>query len=178
MDKTRAFAEFETFYALFKPLTPYGRLYRENRPFFTDAAALKAEYDLTAAAGAFLAARREKGDRLRFHLRCIPRLDLAQQALCSAPGLFLARKFLANTSAIFKLLPAALRSKFGARWDSAELLTLLFVCHAVSLCKRGARILDANREILRNETLRYPRGPVREVSCRGDHSPEVSPSDE
>ena len=125
MDKTRAFAEFETFYALFKPLTPYGRLYRETRPFFTDAAALKAEYDLAAAAGVFLASRREKGDRLRFHLRSIPRVDLAQQALCSAPGLFLARKFLANARDIFGLLPAGLRAKFGARWQSADLLALL-----------------------------------------------------
>jgi len=125
MEKTLAFAEFETFYAMFRPLTPYGRLYKESRRFFSDPKALKAEYDLTAAAGALLTAGREKGDRLRFHLRNIPRLDLAQQALCTAPGLFLARKFIANTKAIFALLPAGLKLKFGAKWRSAELLALL-----------------------------------------------------
>ncbi|HNW45437.1 MAG TPA: hypothetical protein PKI19_13115 [Elusimicrobiales bacterium] len=125
MDKTRAFAEFETFYSLFRPLTPYGRIYREARPFFSDPAALKTEYDLAAAAGVFIAARRERGDRLRFHLRNIPALDLSQQALCSGPGLFLARKFLANARDIFTLLPAALRARFAARWQSGDLLALL-----------------------------------------------------
>jgi DNA mismatch repair ATPase MutS len=125
MKKTLAFAEFETFYALFRPLTPYGRLYRENRPFFSDPKALKTEYDLAEAAGTFLASRRERGDRLRFHLRNIPLLDLSPQALCSAPGLFLARKFLANAQAAFSLLPSGLKLKFGAKWKSAELLSLL-----------------------------------------------------
>jgi DNA mismatch repair ATPase MutS len=125
MEKFRAFAEFETFYALFRPLTPRGRRYREARPFFTDAAVLKTEYDLAAAMGAFMAASRHKADKLRFHLRNIPPLELNPEALGSAPGLFLARKFLANTQEIFKLLPAPLRAKFGARWTSAELLALL-----------------------------------------------------
>ncbi len=125
MEKTRAFAEFETFYALFRPLTPYGRLYRESRPFFSDPAALKAEYDLAAAAGAFLGSKREKADRLRFHLRNIPKLDLTRQALCGAPGLFLARKFISNARKIFSLLPAGLRAKFGAKWQSDDLLNLL-----------------------------------------------------
>ncbi|OGR78570.1 MAG: hypothetical protein A2X32_04785 [Elusimicrobia bacterium GWC2_64_44] len=125
MEKFRAFAEFETFYALFKPLTPYGRMAREARRFYTSAAELKAEYDLADAAGAFLGDSRHKADKLRFHLRNLPAAELTPEALGSAAGLFLARKFLLNTSEIFKLLPAALRSKFGARWESAALLALL-----------------------------------------------------
>jgi len=125
MEKTRAFAEFENFYGLFRPLTPYGRLYRENRRFFTDAAELKAEYDLTAALAAFLGGQRHKADKLRFHLRNIPAVELSTEALNSATGLFLARKFLANAAGIFKLLPAPLRARFGARWTSEELLALL-----------------------------------------------------
>jgi hypothetical protein len=125
VEKLRAFAEFENFYGLFRPLTPYGRLYREERLFFTDAAALKAEYDLTAAMAAYLAGQRHKADKLRFHLRNIPAVELETETLNSAAGLFVARKFLANASEIFKLLPAALRAKFGAKWLSAELLPLL-----------------------------------------------------
>lgn len=125
MEKFRAFAEFETFYAGFRPLTPYGRLRREARRFHTDAAGLKTEYDLTAAMAAFLAGSRHKADKLRFHLRNIPQLDLSAGALGSAAGLFLARKFLFNAAEIFKLLPAPLRSRFGARWTSADLLALL-----------------------------------------------------
>ena len=48
-DKFRAFAEFETFYALYKPLTPYGRRAREARRWYADTAALKTEHDLAAA---------------------------------------------------------------------------------------------------------------------------------
>ena len=125
MEKFRAFAEFETFYGQFRPLTPYGRVYREGRRFFADAPALKTEYDLTAAIGTFLAANRHKADKLRFHLRNIPAVELAPEALGSAAGLFLARKFLVNTSEAFKLLPAQLRSRFDARWVSADLLALL-----------------------------------------------------
>ncbi len=125
MDKFRAFAEFETFYGQFRPLTPYGRLFREARTFYTATAALKAEYDLSAAAGAFMAANRHRADKLRFHLRNIPQLDLSPEALAGAPGLFLARKFLVNASESFKLLPAALRGRLGARWTSGELLALL-----------------------------------------------------
>ncbi|OGR52325.1 MAG: hypothetical protein A2049_01300 [Elusimicrobia bacterium GWA2_62_23] len=125
MEKFRAFAEFETFYALFRPLTPYGRLYREQRRFFASAAELKAEYDLAEAMGAFLGGQRHKTDKLRFHLRNLPSLDLSAEALNSAPGLFLARKFLANAAEIFRLLPAPLRTRFGARWTSEELLDLL-----------------------------------------------------
>ena len=125
MEKTRAFAEFETFYGLFRPLTPYGRLYREKRPFFSAAPELKAEYDLTAAMGAFLSAGAHKADKLRFHLRNVPAVEISPEALNSPAGLFLARKFLANTCAIFTLLPAPLRAKFCAKWESAELLALL-----------------------------------------------------
>ncbi|MCM2266534.1 MAG: hypothetical protein NDI60_02025, partial [Elusimicrobiales bacterium] len=125
MEKLRAFAEFETFYSLFRPLTPGGRLYREKRLFFTGAAELRAEHDLTAAMLAFLTANRHKADKLRFHLRNIPAVDLTPEALNSAPGLFLARKFLANAAEIFRLLPAPLRARFGARWESASLLAFL-----------------------------------------------------
>jgi DNA mismatch repair ATPase MutS len=125
MEKFRAFAEFETFYALYRPLTPYGRARREERRFYADASALKAEYDLTAVMAAFLAAGRLQADKLRFHLRNIPAVELSAEALNSAAGLFLARKFLFNVSEIFKLLPAPLRAKFGAKWCSAELLALL-----------------------------------------------------
>ncbi len=125
MDKIRAFSEFEIFYGLYRPLTPYGRARKEERRFYTGAAALKEEYDLTAAMSVFLAGQRQKADKLRFHLRNIPAVELSPEALNSAAGLFLARKFLANASEIFKILPAPLRSKLGAKWSSAGLLALL-----------------------------------------------------
>ncbi len=125
MQKTRAFAEFETFYGLFRPLTPYGRARREKRTLFTSAAELKAEYDLTAAAAAFLRSAPHKADKFRFHLRNIPAPDLSPEALAAPAGLFLARKFLSNVRAAFALLPAAARAKFGAAWRSDGLLALL-----------------------------------------------------
>lgn len=125
MDKFRAFAEFESFYARYRPLTPYGRRRREERRFIADAGELKAEYDLQAALGAFLAANRHKADKFRFHLRNIPEADLSAEALSGAPGLFVARKFLINAHEAFSLLPSPLRAKFGVKWESAGLLALL-----------------------------------------------------
>lgn len=170
MDHTRAFAEFETFYGLFKPLTPYGRLYKEKRPFFTSPAALKTEYDLTAAMGTFLSAQKHKADRLRFHLRNIPALDLSSEALASTPGLFTARKFLSNTREIFKMLPATLRAKLGARWESAELLELLDIggrgeafhiadayCADLAAVRREIAGCDASMKKLREKRLKELR---------------------
>ena len=170
MDHTRAFAEFETFYALFKPLTPYGRLYREKRPFFTDAAALKAEYDLTAAMGTFLTSQKYKADRLRFHLRNIPALELSIEALASTPGLFTARKFLSNAREVFKLLPGPLRAKLGAKWESAGLLELLDIggrgeafhiadayCADLAAARREITACDASMRKLRERRLKELR---------------------
>lgn len=170
MDKFRAFAEFETFYAAFRPLTPGGRLFREERRFYAEAAALKTEYDLAAAAAAFLAGNRHKADKLRFHLRNIPQLGLSQENLAGAPGLFLARKFLFNASEAFKLLPAALRAKFGARWTSGELLALLSKggpgeafhiadAYAPDLGETRAAIADCDRQLksLREKRLKALR---------------------
>lgn len=170
MQKFRAFTEFETFYGAFRPLTPYGRLAREARRFYTDAAALKTEYDLQAALGAFLAANRHKADKLRFHLRNIPAADLASEALNSAPGLFIARKFLANTAAVFSLLPAPLRSRFGARWSSAYVLALLnkggageafhiadAYCAELAAARAAIAACDKNLKSLREKRLKALR---------------------
>lgn len=125
MLKFRTFAEFEHFYTLYRPLTPYGRRLREQRRFYASQAELKAEYDLSAAMASFLSSSRHKADKLRFHLRNIPEADLSAETLNSPPGLFLARKFLFNASEVFRLMPAALKKKFGAKWASVELLSLL-----------------------------------------------------
>ena len=124
MQKARNFSEFEAFYSLFKPLTPYGRAEKEKRQFFNDISGLKKEYSHIEAMIPIMSDKTAK-DRLRYHLKNIPMLDLDYPIEPSAAELFLARKFLHNVKDIFEMLPDSAKKLFEAKWDSDALLALL-----------------------------------------------------
>ena len=124
MDKARIYSEFETFYSMFKPLTPFGRAAKEKRPFFSDKGLLEREYDLVDCLMPVVSQKTSK-DKLRFHLRNIPLMKIDFPVEPSVAELFLARKFMANAKAIFEMLPEKARELFGAYFSSGELLALL-----------------------------------------------------
>ena len=124
MEKAGLFSEFETFYALYKPLTVYGRAAKEARTFFTDKAELENELDFIEAVKPLIAAKAIK-DKLRHHLRNIPLIKAENPIESSAAELFLVRKFLMNVKAVFEILPESTRNIFGAVWGSSALLALL-----------------------------------------------------
>ena len=72
MDKAFIFAEFDSFYAAYRPLTPYGKLARAALPFFDSAETLDREYDLTERFIAYIKKSRFQADRLEFHLKNMP----------------------------------------------------------------------------------------------------------
>ena len=124
MDKARIYSEFETFYSMFKPLTPFGRAAKEKRSFFSDKGLLEREYDLVDCLMPVVSQKTSK-DKLRFHLRNIPLMKIDFPVEPSVAELFLARKFMANAKAIFEMLPEKARELFGAYFSSGELLALL-----------------------------------------------------
>jgi len=151
MEKARVFSEFETFYALYKPLTVYGRAEKEKRRFFTDKSELENELDFIDAVKSLVAVKAVK-DKLRHHLRNIPLVKADNPIESSAAELFLVRKFLMNVKAIFEILPESTRNIFGAVWGSSALLALLdkggrgeafFIADCYS-----ERLADKRREIL------------------------------
>jgi len=154
MDKAFIFAEFDNFYAAYRPLTPYGRLVRAALPFFDSAETLNREYDLTERFIAFIKKSRFQADRLEFHLKnmpvlpCDPARSFADETEASEPALaagcdgpktkgrnlppilgaaevFIFKKFISNVKAVFAELPLEIRKPLAASWCSEELLKAL-----------------------------------------------------
>ncbi|MFA6434155.1 MAG: hypothetical protein WCW52_05615 [Elusimicrobiales bacterium] len=125
MDKAFIFAEFDAFYAFYRPLTPYGRLARAALPFYDSAETLNREYDLTERFIAFIKKSRVQADRLEFHLKNMPVMPEDPPRVLNAAEIFLFKKFLSNTKAAFAALPSEIRKPLAAVWRSDELLNTL-----------------------------------------------------
>ncbi|MBN1489490.1 MAG: hypothetical protein JXA69_06180 [Phycisphaerae bacterium] len=118
------FAEVEAVYQRLRPLSPYGRRSAERRTILTDPAELDRRYDRVDAMRTLLADEAETADRVRYHLKRIPRLPLATE-IATAADLFLVKKFLVNSKALAGCLPEAARALFGLSWQSDALLQAL-----------------------------------------------------
>lgn len=125
MDKALIFAEFDSFYSRFRPLTPYGKAFRDSDRFFTSARDLESINDLTGLVMASLPARSHAVQKVRFHLAAIPAVPPSVPQAATAADIFVYKKFLSHVSAAFAAAPAPVRKAFGFRWRSAELLSLL-----------------------------------------------------
>ncbi|MCX7023519.1 MAG: hypothetical protein NT080_02735 [Spirochaetes bacterium] len=110
------FAQVEEFWASYSPLTPYGRDDRDERKILSDAGLIEESWDLTERALAFEASCRDDAaslDRVRFHLRRMPRLPLEAKDAYGLVEIFQVKKFLANARAVSRLVDHATRSAFG-----------------------------------------------------------------
>ena len=125
MDKAFIFAEFDSFYASYRPLTPYGRLARAALPFYDSAETLEREYDLTERFIAFIKKTRFQTDRLEFHLKSMPVIPEDLPQALGAAEIFIFKKFLSNAKAVFSALPLEIRKPLSVVWRSEELLKAL-----------------------------------------------------
>ncbi|MCK4935623.1 MAG: hypothetical protein KAR84_02115 [Elusimicrobiales bacterium] len=119
------FSEFEAFYDFFKPLTPFGKLAKEKRIIFNDIKALDKEYLLI---NEFISgARKDKilFDRIENQLQEIPLLNFDSNCCFEISDIFLLKKFLSRSKAVFNLLPKQLKDSLKIKWTSDELLSLL-----------------------------------------------------
>ena len=125
MDKVFIFAEFDTFYTAYRPLTLYGRLTRAALPFYDSAEALNDEYDLTERFIAFIKNSRFQADRLEFHLKNMPVIPGDLPQVLSSAEIFIFKRFLSNAKAVFEALPLEIRKPLAAAWRSDDLLKTL-----------------------------------------------------
>jgi DNA mismatch repair ATPase MutS len=124
-DSLWQFTGIEYLYEQFKPLTPYGITWKNNRELITDPAKLKQIYDLTEAALEFINAAPQKADKVSWHLRRLPIVQCSHQTNLQLHEIFQYKKFLLNYRQIVLLLPKELQQLFGLSFDSTELLNKL-----------------------------------------------------
>jgi hypothetical protein len=121
------FCSAEEVWSRFSPLSPYGKDEKEKRLVLGDRAEIERRYDETEAVAAYLRRRASDPsvrDRIRYHLRRLPRLPEGGRS----PGdrfelveLFQIKKFLANYRAVLGLLDPESREVFGLGFESDEL---------------------------------------------------------
>jgi DNA mismatch repair protein MutS2 len=124
-NKIYKFSEFDDFYIFFKPLTPAGKLFKEKKIIFNDIKTLDKEYALVNEFISCVQKDTILFDRIENHLSDIPFLSLDSNSYTEISDVFLLKKFLSRTKAIFNLLPKKLTQTLKTQWSSDELLSLL-----------------------------------------------------
>ena len=126
MQDVFAYAEFEAFWARFRPETPFGRHAQARREVCTDAAELEALWDRTDAALRLLdGADAVRLSRIAHHLKRLPRFPEEPQTSYDEVELFQAKKFLHNYKALLGLLDAETRYLFSLDYASEAFEVLM-----------------------------------------------------
>lgn len=113
-----AYAEFEGFWAEFRPETPFGREAKARLDLVTEAAALERLWDLTERASSLLDGDPVRLDRVAHHLKRLPRFPVEPRPVYDEVELFQFKKFLFNYGSLVALLPADLLQAFGLSYAS------------------------------------------------------------
>ncbi len=119
------FAEFESFYKHFRPLTPYGRDFKKQKYVSCAPKELQAEYELLEHIIAFIRHDPAVIDKLEYHLKRIPRLNSLEKSRFDATDIFLTKKFLNNYEAIVAQLSSEICARLQIVFASQELLNML-----------------------------------------------------
>ena len=121
----RIFSRVDEFLRSCNPLTPYGRDLKDGAEFITDAERLDRELALTGFFIALLKSPAFAGDKIRWHLKRVPRIETDFSCVYDSAGVFEIKKFLYNASCVHGLLPAEAREELDFDWPLGELLGLL-----------------------------------------------------
>lgn len=120
------FCEFNYIRNEFKPLTPYGRVYKENLKLIRDVKELEKRYDAIEIVEGIKKDKPFVYDKIKYHLKSIPYIT-SQSEISDITDLFIYKKFINNYYEIYKLLDKKLRTFFGFRYDLRKLYDLLNV---------------------------------------------------
>jgi DNA mismatch repair ATPase MutS len=99
------FAEFDSFYQNYNPLTPYGKNDKAGKKLHYSRELLNNEYNLTAKYMSLLLADSAKTSSIEYHLKRIPNLNFLGNASYSTTDIFQIKKFLVNYKSISDKLP-------------------------------------------------------------------------
>jgi hypothetical protein len=112
------YTEAEFLWGRFLPDTPFGQAAKAKAEPCTDRGTLETRFDQTDACAALLGeleGDRVRLDRLRHHLKRLPRFPEAAREAFDEVEIFQLKKFIFNHGRLLSLLPAAVRDLFGLR---------------------------------------------------------------
>lgn len=121
---TNKFIEFDKIISYFNPLTPYGKIYKENIVFNTAMCPIKRKHEAISHSFNIIKSKKILSDKIRYHLKNIPYIDENKKDFSSS-DIFQIKKFLNNSKAIFNLLPAKEKRFFKANFEMDKLLDYL-----------------------------------------------------
>ncbi len=119
------FTRFAEFYENFRPLTVYGKRFKNKSVVFDNAFDLHEIYASIAKTVDFVASNPETTDQIEFHLKRISPLNTFEKETFDTTDLFLLKRFLSNYKAITTLLSPELKQALSAEFHLDELLLLL-----------------------------------------------------
>ncbi len=117
------FAELEKIMAHLKPLSPKGKEAAEKLYLTSDESKIIRRLNSIKLARRFLRSKKLKTDKIKYHLKKIPILKEKEEY--SADEIFLFKKFINNTAAIFSYLGENEKKFFGAYFNLQDLLNEL-----------------------------------------------------
>ncbi|MCP4180178.1 MAG: hypothetical protein GY756_20630, partial [bacterium] len=119
------FSEFDSFYKIYNPLTPYGKIEKSEKKLYFSEHHLKNEYNLISKTIPLLSTDSAKTVSLEYHLKRIPNLNFLANQTFTVTEIFQIKKFLINFKIISEKLPKNISDLFLLKFKSYKLLELL-----------------------------------------------------
>lgn len=119
------FTRFEEFYEKFRPLTVFGKRFKNRRVVYTKASDLQEIFTRIATIANFITENSEKANKIEFYLKRISPLNSFDKEMFDTTDLFLLKRFLVNFKAINHLLTSKSKRMLFAGFHLDELLSLL-----------------------------------------------------
>ncbi len=118
------FSEFDYIKSFFSPLTPYGKIYKENLCLIKDKTLLERKYEAISIIGKIYKKRKIAYDKIRYHLKNIPYIETSKRCV-DITDIFIYKKYLNNYNSIFNLLDEKTKKFFSFSHNFSSLCDLL-----------------------------------------------------
>lgn len=122
--KVDKFCEFDSIKKYFKPLTPYGKNFKENMDIITDENILIRRYDAIDLLKDFKKKKRNSYDKIKYYLKNITYI-IPSKTPTDIADIFIIKKFINNYYNVFLVLTPTLKDFFKFKWEIEELYRYL-----------------------------------------------------
>ena len=119
------FAEFDTFYRNYNPLTPYGKNDKAKKELYYSEKRLNKEYTLIGRFLSLVLTDSAKTASIEYHLKRIPNLNFLDNAIYTTSDIFQIKKFLVNYKKISDSLPEEIYMLFFLKFRATSLFRKL-----------------------------------------------------
>ncbi len=125
INKVIEFTDFKSFYAKYKPLTPYGIDHKESMPFYDQIEELDAIHQATDILVDYINTSENKALKVENHLSRIDRLNPLDKSDYEVVDLHLIKKFLIHYKAIFSFLSEEIKHQIQLKNKLENILSAL-----------------------------------------------------